>query len=438
MIFVILLVGFVLRVISLNQSLWLDEATSALVARMSLTDIFTKFLPADFHPPLYYIVLKYWVNVFGSSEISLRIPSTIFGILTIYFVFLITKKLFDSKTGYLASLLLATSGLAVYYSQEARMYSMAAFLVSLLVYFYISKKWVGFTTILVLVAMTDYVSLFVIPIFWFASHKDWKKLAVAHVPMAIAFTLFLPIFLKQISAGFAQKGTAWWNILGTSSVKNVLLIPIKFIFGRISFENKIMYFIIAFAAALIFGIALFFAKKASKIIWYWLSIPIILGVLMGFKIPTLSYFRFLFCLPAFYILVARGIEKSNKYKNFLLISVFIINILSTGYYLFNKKFQREDWRLAAKTIGGSEIILPGNSQKEALVYYGKGNQIETVYDISPSQRDLWLSRYVWEIVDPADSTRKKIENLGYNKTAEYDFNGVVFFRYSKTLYASRY
>src|SRR5687767_8667960 len=139
MIYLILLFSGLLRLISINQSLWLDEATSALVAQMSFSDIFIKFLPGDFHPPLYYLVLKIWAGIFGYSEISLRLPSVIFGICTVYVIYLLGKEMFNKKVGLIASLLLATSGLNIYYSQEARMYSLATLLVSLLVYFFIKR-----------------------------------------------------------------------------------------------------------------------------------------------------------------------------------------------------------------------------------------------------------------------------------------------------------
>ena len=59
MILAVIIFGFLLRVISLNQSFWLDEATSGLVVRnFNLGEIITKFSPGDFHPPLYYLILK--------------------------------------------------------------------------------------------------------------------------------------------------------------------------------------------------------------------------------------------------------------------------------------------------------------------------------------------------------------------------------------------
>ena len=108
MIFTILIFAFLLRLISLNQSLWLDEATTALVAKMPIYDFFTKFMPADFHPPLYYLVIRGWWLVVSGSEIALRLPSVVFGLLTIYFVYLIAKEI-KLKYPLVPALFLATS-----------------------------------------------------------------------------------------------------------------------------------------------------------------------------------------------------------------------------------------------------------------------------------------------------------------------------------------
>lgn len=429
MIYLILIGGLILRLISLNQSLWLDEATSALAAKMSLSDLFTKFLPGDFHPPLYYLILKYWTAIFGYSEIALRVSSIVFGIVTVYFVYLIGKKIFNSKTGLVASALLATSGLAIYYSQETRMYALAAMLISASVYFFLTKKWILFGIFLGLIGMTDYVSLLIIPAFFIAGRKDIKKVLLSFIPLAALFLFWLPIFVRQLSAGFSVAGSPWWNILGTVTLKNIALIPVKFMIGRISFDNKVLYGIMVTVVALLFGYFLYLSQRASKILWYWLVIPVVLGIILSFRIPALSYFRFLFCLPALYLLVAVGMEKAGKYKKAALILVLGINLFSSGYYLFNYKFQREDWRAAAIAIGTDKIVLPGSSQKEALVYYGKGNQIRDVLHLTKNDKAIWLSRYVAGIADPTDSTRLTIERLGYNKASEYDFNGVTFWKY---------
>src|SRR5260221_14760891 len=97
MIFFTLILALGLRLASFNQSLWLDEATSALTTKMSFPDFFGKFMPGDFHPPLYYLVLRVWATFFGTSEVALRSLSLIFGIGTVYLVYLIGKDLLNRE-----------------------------------------------------------------------------------------------------------------------------------------------------------------------------------------------------------------------------------------------------------------------------------------------------------------------------------------------------
>lgn len=418
MIYIILFFGLILRLISINQSLWLDEATTALVSKMPIADFFTRFMPADFHPPLYYLIMHYWVSIFGNSEVILRIPSVIFGVLTIYTIYLIAKEI-KLKLPIVPALFLATSGLHIYYSQEARMYAMATWLVSLLVLSFIRKKWFLFSVILPLIFLTDYVSLIILPVLFLYNRS--KRLIYSTVPLIITFLAWLPILSKQLVAGMSIKESAWWNILGPVTFKNVALIPTKFMIGRVSFDNKILYALIIIIISAIFIYVI--GKAKNRLNWYWFGLSLVFGILLSFFIPTLTYFRYLFVLPAFYLLLSESTSK------IFIVIILIINLLSSGFYLFNSKFQRENWRGVAKIIGDQKIVFPTNSQKEALTYYGKGNQIISREQLTIDDKQIWLSRYVWEIFDPTDSTRKYIEDLGYNKISETNFNGVVLFKY---------
>ncbi len=438
-IWVVVILGLVLRLISLNQSIWLDEATTALAAKMPLTDIFTKFLPADFHPPFYYLLMKGWVGIFGSSEIALRIPSVIFGVATIYFIYLIAKKFFDRKVAVIASALAASSGLLIYYSQEARMYSLAAFLVSILFYLFLERKWIPFSICLAILGMTDYTALLVVPVFIIFAGKDLKKVLLSTVPLIGVFALWTPTFLEQIGSGVAVTGTNWGRILGVLSWKNLGLIPVKFILGRISFDNKLIYAFVAGGTTLFYlallGLSILrrpCKDRPCKVVWGWLVIPILLGITISIKIPVLHYFRFIFCLPALYILAAKGISglRGVKFGAVLAVAV-VINVLSSGYYLLNPRFQRENWRGITGAVGSDPIVFPSSSQYEALIYYGKGDRIVYYKNFDVGSQNIWLSRYVWNVFDPADSARVKIENLGYNKVQELNLNGVEFWKYAK-------
>ena len=98
MIVLILISGLILRLVNLNQSLWLDEAINAQFVRiLNLKELVFNYSIGDFHPPLYHVVLKAWTSIFGFSEISLRMPSVILGVLSIYLIYKIGKKLFTEN-----------------------------------------------------------------------------------------------------------------------------------------------------------------------------------------------------------------------------------------------------------------------------------------------------------------------------------------------------
>lgn len=169
----ILLLGLLLRFIAINQSLWLDEAIGALVVKhQTFIQILTEFPKHDNHPPLYYLALKAWTDLFGYSEIALRSLSVAFGVGMIFFIYKI-GKIISPKLGTLAAILLATSPFAIYYSQEARMYPMAAFLAAAAFYLFLKKKWYLFSFLLPPWYLRTICPFFLFPRFGFSAF--WRK-----------------------------------------------------------------------------------------------------------------------------------------------------------------------------------------------------------------------------------------------------------------------
>lgn len=457
-IYYILALATILRLISINQSLWLDEATSATVAKtMNVSQIYNNFLPHDFHPPLYYFTLKAWGSVFGFSDIALRLLSVSFGVATVYVIYLIGHELKNRILGILSALLLATSPLFIYYSQEVRMYAMAAFFVTLSVYAFIKltkkpeyKDWILYSLSLVGVALTDYLSLFIVPVFialafTFKKKSLWnRKFFAEHVPLLIALAAFGPILKSQLVSGIGVKTGAsnWWNILGKTNLKNASLVPVKFVIGRVGFDNKIIYALVIVAVFIPLIYLFFQAKKEYKkykIVWLWLIVPLCLAAVVGIFVPVFIYFRFIFVLPAFYILLSAGLlkVKEDYFLPFLSFAV-IVNLVFTGMYLSNKKFQREGWRGLVNFVQNEskdksyEVVFPANSQMEAYKYYSPESPLSGPSGVEEDKNIIWLMRYVSDVFDPKDTTRKKVEDLGYKKVSEYNFNGVIVWKYENS------
>ncbi len=119
-------VGVALRLISYGP-LWLDEAQSVSIASGPLRQI-----PAALHhdgaPPLWYVLLHLWMQVFGDSPWSVRILSALPAIAALPVVYLLGRRLAGREVGQYSLLLLAASPFAIRYAVETRMYSLVLLL----------------------------------------------------------------------------------------------------------------------------------------------------------------------------------------------------------------------------------------------------------------------------------------------------------------------
>src|SRR5215217_2087790 len=137
MLLAILLVALLLRVFQLDaESLWLDEATSVYIAYHNLIEIL-RISFSDRNPPLYYLFLHYWMQLFGDSEFSVRLPSALFGVFSVAMLYKVGTLLFNKWTGLISAFILAISAYQIYYSQEARAYSMMVLLALISFYFFL-------------------------------------------------------------------------------------------------------------------------------------------------------------------------------------------------------------------------------------------------------------------------------------------------------------
>ena len=111
--------------------LWLDEGYSWWDAQQSLADLWNLVPQCDPHPPLYAMLLKLWVDVFGDSTVGLRSLSAVAGVITTGFVMLAGREL-GLRHALIAGLIFATTPFQVQFSQEARPYAMLALASSML------------------------------------------------------------------------------------------------------------------------------------------------------------------------------------------------------------------------------------------------------------------------------------------------------------------
>jgi len=132
--FIIILVSIVVYLS--NQSIRLDESQTIWVASKPINTVW-RLIGEDVHVPLYFTILHFWMQVFGNTIISARIPSFIFYLLTLYVLYKFSLESANKKVALLAVLLFSLSPFILWYSFEARMYTQFAFFSSLSTLFFL-------------------------------------------------------------------------------------------------------------------------------------------------------------------------------------------------------------------------------------------------------------------------------------------------------------
>ncbi|RYE09424.1 MAG: hypothetical protein EOP22_09085 [Hyphomicrobiales bacterium] len=123
--------GAALRLRGLGfDSLWLDEAVTWMQTRNGVVNAVLE-TASDTYPPGYNIFTALAVSLLGEDEWVLRLPAAIFGALAIPAVYWLGSLSAGRHAGFIGAILVALSSFAIYYSQEARMYSLLMFAAAL-------------------------------------------------------------------------------------------------------------------------------------------------------------------------------------------------------------------------------------------------------------------------------------------------------------------
>ena len=425
----ILVLAFILRLVRLNDSFWLDEAAQVLESTRPLAEQLQ--IAGDFQPPLMHLLTFFWLKflaIFGleRSELLVRfLPSVIPGLVSVWATYQIalkfwpktkkdTAKTSAANTGttktnatktskknalaFFSALLLATSPLHVYFSQELRPYSLAMMwgCLSLLSLLNLSqdntlpslksaakaknsaaanttntaastntaKIFNKHTLTFIIFNLLGLYSSYLYPFFllaqlaylFFVKKIDFKKLLLIVAPIALGFLPWLPKLLEQVRVGQAlrQQMPGWAEVVSLPQLKSLLFVPLKFIYGLLDLEVNVFF---VATALLIFGLLAYLLFQQRKLkstkqsviffIYFFLA-PLLIMWLFSFFIPVLQPKRVLFLMPAFFILISQTVlyaqKKHQPLALLLLFSLFAIHLYALISYWYKPALQRENWR----------------------------------------------------------------------------------------------
>ncbi len=207
----VVVAGIVVRFWGLGtQSLWYDEWLTSEAVSGSLPDVFRHVANREGIPPTYFVATWGWVRIAGDGEVALRSASAVFGAATVPVAYAIAGELEQRPAvRRMAALLVAVNPMLVWYSQEARPYSLVAFLGSLSVLFFV-RAWrrgerrdvVAWAVVAACMVAVHYFAVFLVVVEGLAllgrRPREWRRLLPA-LPTGVVLAAMAPIAAAQHS-----------------------------------------------------------------------------------------------------------------------------------------------------------------------------------------------------------------------------------------------
>jgi mannosyltransferase len=294
-----------------DRQLWRDENATWWASSLSFADLRKLTETVDIVLLPYYVLMHWWIGMFGDSETALRVPSALFMALAAAVVALIGRRLFEPRAGLAGGLLIAALPVVSRYGQEARPYAMAMLATVTAVWLLLRAlerptvwRWLAYAVAVAWIACSHVVALMSLaahlPLVVAAVTARGKRLRTL-IGWPVAALAGVGAAAPLILEGQGQNGQIAW--IPDTTWERVQEFP-----GEVFMSPGVAAFLIV--AGLIAMVALVARRPATGVaLALWTLLP-----------PVVAYYTFhefhffypryvLFTVPAWVLLTAYGIGK---------------------------------------------------------------------------------------------------------------------------------
>lgn len=359
-------VGFVLLG---RPSLWWDEAYSVSFVELGWADLFGIIRDSEAMHGFYYVVLKLWIPLAGTSEFALRAPSVVFFVVAVLALVSLGRLLFTDRIALIAGLLLIANPFMLVYAREARSYAMVTMLITVTTLLFVRlmlasrvELWLLalYTVLGILSVYAHAWSIFVlvvhagtvIAVKGFRSKLLW--MAGSWVSMAIVVSPLLYFFI-------ALRGdqVSWIRPVGIGG----FVLHFRRLAG--GWVLMILYLIGALVAL---GVYWFKARRRVRRTWdigmvtAWILVPPVLTFLLSLSVPVFLSRYLIVTLPALVLLVGVGVN-AIKPRSIGYGMLGVVVLLSVVRNVPAYTSSTEDWRSA------TAFVLDRADTDDMIVFY---------------------------------------------------------------------
>jgi uncharacterized membrane protein len=328
--FLILFICFAVLLIAqaaIGRSVWMDEAYSVLYAKQSVEKIIQ---PADVHPPGFYLVLHYWIGIFGDNEFAMRMLSVVFALGVFCLLYFIWVKLFKDDSFFFFGLMYVLASSVIYFATEIRMYELALFFCLLSFYSLLNfDKKIFKVLFVVATAILPYLHYFtaffvafeLVFCFMFKRKETLKYWVMSFIMMIPSFVYFFAQMSRIGSLGFQKSSFV--------SVLSTYYYAWFYSPGEVSIVNTVFGLIFIVLAFYVITRYLLNEKNKSEgklsllmLLWF-ISAPLVMMLVNNFVLNVYHHRLFFFISWFFIFLTARAFSKA-EYKSAAIFVFFMM------------------------------------------------------------------------------------------------------------------
>lgn len=385
------LLAYGLRIHQLDSfSFWQDEGLTPLRSGYPLAEILSNRITIqgtetlDTHPPLYFLILHYGRQLWGESDFAYRYLSVIASVLLVPLLYQFGRRLFDQKAGLVAALLATVNPLHIWYSREARMYTLLVLFSALASYMlwralagkHLVRLFILYILFATMAFLTHYTAAFLIAFqvpfwIWILWQKGQRRLILIGTTAALLIVIpFLPQTVPRLFTGAES------NYFFVSPL--IMLQDVVHGFGMgttVQFSQLgIRLLDVAVAIVLIVGIVGLRWRKENALRQSFLLVlllAVVIGLAFGSLIkPMYQGVRHtIIGSAAFILLLANGIavvHQRNRWLGYVGLAVLLLGPFISIYNLYNDpQFIKDDLRSLITTIetraGDQDVVVYNNA-----------------------------------------------------------------------------
>jgi mannosyltransferase len=398
----IIAVAGAFRMITLTaKSMWLDELYSVTSAApdLSLGEVWERIM-ADVHPPLYQLFLHYWMELFGTTEFAVRMPSLIAIIASAIFAIWYFRPLIGEGVTGIFAVFLTTAYGSAWYAQEARSYALVIFFSVVLTgaSLRIAENYRGGqedSGALLLFAVTATILPFLHYFGFILYCASAAAIVLIHLSRLSLRWRIMPYL--AIPAAPAMAWTFYhYSHLSPKTLSNFWIAPpaIGDFLGFLSLSFGIPYFVLALLPVL--ALAIMRRDRNSRSIALFGAIAISIGIMLALAIslrhPVITARNLLIFMPITLLLVSASIGwlLERPAPNTAMfpfdtrkgVAVFLVVLVAGFGQSVAVAGQKSNWRAAAayllsnESCRNSAIFVMGGYGAQNHAYYTNGRHAD--------------------------------------------------------------